>query len=55
MIFFLSLEYKNKFDYDAINGLSIISKGDNGYDFKIWTMNNHQLTNIILCLENTLQ
>ena len=55
MIFFISLEHQGKFDYDQINGISIISKGDNLYDFKIWTVSNSQITDIVLCLESTMQ
>lgn len=55
LIFFISLEHQAKFDYDMINGLSIISKPDNTYDFKIWTLNNSQITDVVLCLENVMQ
>ena len=55
MIFFVSHEHQTKFDYDMINGLSIISKPDNNYDFKIWTLNNNQINDVVLCLESNMQ
>ena len=36
MIFFISLEYHEHFNYELINGISIIKKSDEKYDFKIW-------------------
>jgi hypothetical protein len=36
MILFISCEYYEKFDYNLINGISIIKKSDDSYDFKLW-------------------
>lgn len=55
MIFFISHEHQLKFDYEMINGLSIISKPDNTFDFKIWTLKNSQITDVVLCLESKMQ
>ena len=44
------MEHSDNFDYESINGISIINKNNTLKDFKIWVTNNRQLSNIIKCI-----
>lgn len=50
MIFFISLEYESIFTIDIINGISMVSKGKNTYNLKLWIKDQSK----IKIIENTI-